>query len=62
LEFIRDGEYQQKEKSKEERKYYRFINPKNKVFPQQIELFSKIPDLLDLDGEPHLTPIPVEDD
>jgi len=51
-----------KEKSKEERKYYRFINPKNKVFPQQIELFSKIPDLLDLDGEPHLTPIPVEDD
>jgi len=61
-EFIRDGEYQLKEKSEDERKYYRFINPKKKEFPQQIELFSKIPDLLDLDGEPHLTPIPVKDD
>jgi len=61
-EFIHDGEYQQKEKSEDERKYYRFINPKNKLFPQQVELFSKIPDLLDLDGEPHLTPIPVKDD
>ncbi|WP_430814041.1 hypothetical protein [Carboxylicivirga sp. RSCT41] len=61
-DFIRDGEYQQKEKSEDERRYYRFINPKNNAFPQQLELFSKIPDLLDLEGEPHLTPIPVEDD
>ena len=61
-EFINDGEYERREKSEDERKYYRFIQPKTKNFPLQIELFSKIPDLMDLEGEPHLTPIPVDDD
>ena len=61
-EFINDGEYKRREKSEDERKYYRFIQPKTKNFPLQIELFSKIPDLMDLEGEPHLTPIPVDDD
>ncbi|MGC9356196.1 MAG: hypothetical protein ACP5D9_20280, partial [Mariniphaga sp.] len=61
-EFINDGDYEHKEQSKEERKYYRFIKPRAKNFPLQIELFSKMPDLMDLDGQPHLTPIPVEDD
>lgn len=61
-EFINDGDYQRREKSEDERKYYRFIKPKSKGFPLQIELFSKIPDLMDLEGEPHLTPIPVDDD
>jgi hypothetical protein len=61
-EFINDGDYQRREKSEDERKYYRFIKPKTKGFPLQIELFSKIPDLMDLEGEPHLTPIPVDDD
>lgn len=61
-EFINDGEYERREKSEDQRKYYRFIQPKTKNFPLQIELFSKIPDLMDLEGEPHLTPIPVDDD
>ena len=61
-EFINDGDYQRREKSENERKYYRFIKPKTNGFPLQIELFSKIPDLMDLEGEPHLTPIPVDDD
>jgi len=61
-EFINDGNYEHKEQSKEKRKYYRFIKPKTKNFPLQIELFSKVPDLLNLDGKPHLTPVPVEDD
>ena len=61
-EFINDGEYERREKSEDGRKYYRFIQPKTKNFPLQIELFSKIPDLMDLEGEPHLTPIPVDDD
>lgn len=60
--FINDGDYERKEKSEDERKYYRFIKPKTKDFPLQIELFSKIPDLMDLEGEPHLTPILVDDD
>jgi len=61
-EFINDGDYTDREKSEGERKYYRFTKPKNKKFPLQIELFSRIPDFLELDGEPHLTPIPAEDD
>ncbi|MDB4582392.1 hypothetical protein N9164_04510 [Draconibacterium sp.] len=60
--FINDGDYERREKSEEERKYYRFIKPKTKGFPLQIELFSKIPDLMDLEGEPQLTPILVDDD
>lgn len=61
-QFVTDGNYERKEKSEEERKYYRFIKPENKEFPFQIELFSRNPDLLDLDEGTHLTPIPVEDD
>lgn len=60
--FIQDGNYERKEKSAGERKYYRFINPENKEFPYQIELFSRNPDLIELDELAHLTPIPVDDD
>ena len=61
-QFINDGKYERKEKSEEERKYYRFINPENKDFPYQVELFARNPDLLDLDEGTHMTPIPVDDD
>ncbi len=61
-EFIKDGNYGQKEKSPEDRKHYRFLYPENSEFPKQVELFSRIPDLLDLDDDTHLTPIPVDDD
>jgi len=61
-QFVSNGNYERKEKSAEERKYYRFIKPENKEFPFQPELFSRNPDLLDLDEGIHLTPIPVEDD
>ncbi len=61
-EFIKEGDYEQKEKSPDERKYYRFLKPANKKFPKQVELFSRIPDSLDLEEESHLTLIPVDDD
>jgi len=61
-QFINDGNYQHKEKSNDERKYYRFIKPDNTEFPHQIELFSRTPDVIVLEGEAHLTPIPVDDD
>jgi hypothetical protein len=60
--FIKDGNYERKEKSADERKYYRFMKPENKEFPYQIELFSRIPDLIEFDELAHLTPIPVDDD
>jgi len=61
-EFITDANYQRQEKSSDDNKYYRFINPENKDFPLQIELFSKVPELLDIYDNAHLTPIPVDDD
>jgi hypothetical protein len=59
-EFIKQGNYDVKEKSEEDRKYYRFQKPQVEEFPFQIELFSRIPDLLDLNEETYLTPIPVD--
>jgi hypothetical protein len=61
-QFVFDGNYERMEKSEEDRKYYRFINPENSDFPYQLELFSRNPDLMDLNEGTHLTPIPVEDD
>jgi len=59
--FIEDGNYELKEKSDDDRKYYRFIKPEKTEFPFQLELFSRNPDLFDLDEDAHLTPIPVDD-
>lgn len=61
-QFIQDGNYHRKEKSIDDRQYYRFMNPENEAFPQQIELFSRNPDLINLIPETYLTPIPVDDD
>lgn len=59
-EFVKQGNYDVREKSEEDRKYYRFQKPQIEEFPFQIELFSRIPDLLDLDEGAHLTPIPID--
>jgi len=61
-QFIKDGDYGDQEKCNDERQYYRFKKPKNPDFPFQIELFSRTPDVIVLEGEVHLTPIPVDDD
>jgi hypothetical protein len=60
--FIRDGNYEGREKSVDKRKYYRFLKPTNKEFPYQIELFSRIPDLFNLEEPAYLTPIPAGED
>jgi hypothetical protein len=61
-QFIKDGDYGDQEKSNDQRQYYRFKKPKKEDFPFQIELFSRTPDVVVLEGEAHLTPIPVDDD
>lgn len=61
-EFIKAGDYGQQEKNPDERKYYRFLKPADSSFPKQVELFSRIPDLLELEDDAHLSPIPVDDD
>jgi len=61
-QFIKDGKYLQREKSNDEREYYRFMKPENADFPYQIELFSRTPDVIKLEDDAHLTPIPVDGD
>jgi hypothetical protein len=61
-QFINDGKYLQREKSNDEREYYRFMKPENADFPCQIELFSRTPDVIKLEDDAHLTPIPVDGD
>ena len=58
--FIKEGNYEVKEKSEEDRKYFRFQKPQNEEYPFQLELFSRIPDLIDFKENSHLTPIPVD--
>jgi len=59
-QFINDGKYLQREKSNDEIEYYRFMKPENADFPYQIELFSRTPDVIKLEDNAHLTPIPVD--
>lgn len=61
-EFVKKGKYENRQKSTGERKYYRFYEPANKEYPFQLELFARKPDVLDLDEDAHLTPIPIEED
>lgn len=60
-QFIKDGGYQLQQKDMEKRNCYRFAGPENDEFPQQIELFCKAPDVIDLEDTAHLTPIPVDE-
>lgn len=60
--YVNDGNYKQREKSNDKREYYRFVKPERTEFPYQIELFSRTPDVIVLDEEAHLTPIPADDD
>lgn len=57
--FIVDGEYEIRERSDGEPIIYRFIKPKAKGYPKQIEIFSREQDIEgDFEGA-HLTPIPM---
>ncbi|OPX34294.1 MAG: hypothetical protein B1H11_11115 [Desulfobacteraceae bacterium 4484_190.1] len=60
--FVREGGYETRQKSGGGRKYYRFLKPQKEIYPYQLELFARNPDLLDLADDTHLTPIPVDDD
>lgn len=59
--FIKEGGYQVQQKEMDKRTCYRFNKPQTANFPKQIELFCKIPDIIEPFTDAHLTPIPVEE-
>lgn len=61
-DFVRAGGYQIQEKSTGEKQFYRFQRPRDAAYPVMLELFSRMPDALQIAPGSHLTPIPMDED
>jgi hypothetical protein len=61
-EFVREGNYQNRQKSTGGRQFYRFYKPEDQSFPEMLELFARLPDALTFEGEGRLTPIPMDEE
>lgn len=59
-EFVKAGGYQNLQKSTGEKQFYRFDKPATEGYPYMLELFSRVPDQLNLTGDAQLTPIPAD--
>lgn len=60
--FVTEGGYHIREKSTRDRQYYRFMKPTKDEFPFQLELFSRVPDILDISDGSRFAPIPIDDE
>lgn len=56
-EFIKRGEYQNRQRSTGAKIFYRFSSPNNNKFPVVLELFSRMADGIQIEDGGHLTPI-----
>ncbi len=59
-EFVEAGNYENRQKSTGKRLFYRFYGPEDESYPEMLELFSRVPEWVELDDDAHLTPIPLE--
>lgn len=59
--FIEDGGYENREKSNGSQQFYRFTRPKDDAFPSMVELFSKLPQHIELAFDTGLTPIHIDE-
>ena len=57
-DYVKSGRYETRQKSTGKKLFYRFYDPKDKSFPEMLELFSRKPDALDIGEDSRLTPIP----
>lgn len=60
-DFIRQGDYSTRQRGEEKHEYFRFMNPVNEGFPQQIELFSRNAGLLTEPEDVRIEPIHIDD-
>ncbi len=60
-QFVKAGQYTDQQKETGMRNCYRFKKPKIVDFPKQVELFCRVPDVIDVNDGAHLTPIPIEE-
>lgn len=61
-DFIKAAKYERQEKSASLRQFYRFTKPANTDYPVMLELFSRKPDNVELEGGARLTPIPMDEE
>ena len=61
-DFIKSGRYQQRERSTGEKQFYRFQNPEEENYPVMLELFSRLPDVIEVPADCTLTPIPLDEE
>jgi hypothetical protein len=61
-DFITEGGYELQEKSSGKPLFYRFSKPGNETFPKMIELFSRMPDGMELYKYNGLTPLHISDE
>jgi hypothetical protein len=61
-EFIEHGRYKHRQRSTGKEQYYRFEEPGVSGYPAMLELFSRLPDVIHLDGEARFTPLPIGED
>jgi len=60
--FVKAGGYANCQKSKSPRQFYRFDHPLDTSYPDMLELFSRVPDVMEPVAGAHLTPIPVSEE
>ena len=60
--FIQEAHYKSVYECNQDKKLYRFTNPKSELYPKMIELFSRKPIEFPIDDLSHLTPIHIDDD
>lgn len=60
--FINQGEYENRQKSTGKRLFYRFYAPAQDGYPAMLELFARVPDVLDIQEGAELTRIPIDED
>ncbi|MDO5044945.1 MAG: hypothetical protein Q4E22_06600 [Coriobacteriia bacterium] len=61
-EYVQEAEYEHLNKNTGIAQFYRFTSPKSKDYPYMIEIFSRNPDFIVLEGDATLTPLPIDDE
>jgi hypothetical protein len=61
-DFVRSGGYAVQENSTGQKQFYRFQKPTSAGYPFMLELFSRVPDALQIAPGAHLTPLPMEEE
>lgn len=60
-DFIKEGRYSSRQRGEDKHEYFRFMNPEDKRFPQQVELFSRQIGSLSIPEKARLEPIYIDD-